>query len=382
MNTQNDQHSILQPVIDDDIAQAANRSRKKLVRRPGTIGGKLPWYDLRNAKLWRHATQSVFLLINIYICMTFYYWVRFYETGGNSTFVERPAGIEGWLPIAGLMNLKYTLETWQIPPIHAASMLLLIAFLAMSFLLKKAFCSWLCPIGTLSEALATLGKKLFGRHFLLPRWLDIPLRGLKYLLLAFFLYLVIPMPVQALQAFLMSPYGLIADVKMLNFFRFIGETTLISIIVLTIGSLFIQNLWCRYLCPYGALIGIFSLFSPFKIRRNADSCIDCGKCAKACPSRIPVDRLIQVRTVECTACMSCVESCPAKDTLVFSLTKPKGEPGATHSLGLSGMAVALMLTLILAGTIGYAKFAGHWDTQLPEQFYYRLIPASQQLGHP
>ncbi|WP_082118923.1 4Fe-4S binding protein [Pragia fontium] len=382
MNTQNDQHSILQPVIDDDIAQAANRSRKKLVRRPGTIGGKLPWYDLRNAKLWRHAAQSVFLLINIYICMTFYYWVRFYETGGNSTFVERPAGIEGWLPIAGLMNLKYTLETWQIPPIHAASMLLLIAFLAMSFLLKKAFCSWLCPIGTLSEALATLGKKLFGRHFLLPRWLDIPLRGLKYLLLAFFLYLVIPMPVQALQAFLMSPYGLIADVKMLNFFRFIGEMTLISIIVLTIGSLFIQNLWCRYLCPYGALIGIFSLFSPFKIRRNADSCIDCGKCAKACPSRIPVDRLIQVRTVECTACMSCVESCPAKDTLVFSLTKPKGIPGATHSLGLSGMAVALMLTLILAGTIGYAKFAGHWDTQLPEQFYYRLIPASQQLGHP
>ncbi|AKJ43726.1 electron transporter YccM [Pragia fontium] len=364
------------------MAQAANRSRKKLVRRPGTIGGKLPWYDLRNAKLWRHAAQSVFLLINIYICMTFYYWVRFYETGGNSTFVERPAGIEGWLPIAGLMNLKYTLETWQIPPIHAASMLLLIAFLAMSFLLKKAFCSWLCPIGTLSEALATLGKKLFGRHFLLPRWLDIPLRGLKYLLLAFFLYLVIPMPVQALQAFLMSPYGLIADVKMLNFFRFIGEMTLISIIVLTIGSLFIQNLWCRYLCPYGALIGIFSLFSPFKIRRNADSCIDCGKCAKACPSRIPVDRLIQVRTVECTACMSCVESCPAKDTLVFSLTKPKGIPGATHSLGLSGMAVALMLTLILAGTIGYAKFAGHWDTQLPEQFYYRLIPASQQLGHP
>ncbi|VEJ53539.1 4Fe-4S binding protein [Pragia fontium] len=382
MNTQNDQHSILQPVIDDDIAQAAKRSRKKLVRRPGTIGGKLPWYDLRNAKLWRHAAQSVFLLINIYICITFYYWVRFYETGGNSTFVERPAGIEGWLPIAGLMNLKYTLETWQIPPVHAASMLLLIAFLAMSFLLKKAFCSWLCPIGTLSEALATLGKKLFGRHFLLPRWLDIPLRGLKYLLLAFFLYLVIPMPVQALQAFLMSPYGLVADVKMLNFFRFIGETTLISIIVLTIGSLFIQNLWCRYLCPYGALIGIFSLFSPFKIRRNADSCIDCGKCAKACPSRIPVDRLIQVRTVECTACMSCVESCPAKDTLVFSLTKPKGEPGATHSLGLSGMAVALMLTLILAGTIGYAKFAGHWDTQLPEQFYYRLIPASQQLGHP
>lgn len=381
MNADNSPNNASSIPDHDDIQLAANRSRKKLVRRPGSRGGKLAWHDFRNARLWRHTAQALFVMINIYICVTFYYWVRFYETGGKTTFVERPAGIEGWLPIAGLMNLKYTLETWQIPPIHAASMLLLVAFMVMSLLLKKAFCSWLCPVGTLSEAVGSLGKKLFGRHFLLPRWLDIPLRSLKYLLLAFFLYLVIPMPVQAIQAFLMSPYGLIADVKMLNFFRYIGETTLISVIVLTIGSLFIQNLWCRYLCPYGALMGIFSLFSPFKIRRNVDSCIDCGKCAKACPSRIPVDRLIQVRTVECSACMSCVESCPAKDTLVFSLTRPKGEPGATRSSGLSGMAITLILTLILGGTIVYARLAGHWETNLPEHFYYRLIPVSQQLGH-
>lgn len=366
----------------NDIEKAAFRSKKRLIRRPGTKGGKLMWNSLRNAKSWRHTVQAVFVLINIYICVTFYFWVRFYETGGVTLYMQRPAGIEGWLPIAGLMNLKYFLETWQIPPIHAASMLLLLAFLAMGLLLKKAFCSWLCPVGTLSEALASVGKRITGRHFSPPRWLDIILRSLKYLLLGFFLYLIVPMPVREIQGFLMSPYGLIADVKMLNFFRNIGEITLISVIALTIGSLFIQNLWCRYLCPYGALLGLFSLLSPFKVRRNVDSCIDCGKCAKACPSRIPVDRLIQVRTVECTACMSCVESCPAKDTLVFSVTRPKGQPGSTRSFGLSGMGITLLLTLILGGTIGYAKLAGHWDTPLPEQYYQRLIPDSQMLGHP
>lgn len=109
---------------------------------------------------------------------------------------------------------------------------------------------------------------------------------------------------------------------MLDFFRHMGTATLISMIVLLIASLFIRHAWCRYLCPYGALMGVVSLLSPFKIRRNAESCIDCGKCAKSCPSRIPVDKLIQVRTVECTGCMTCVESCPVASTLAFSLQKP------------------------------------------------------------
>src|SRR3989442_12428093 len=56
----------------------------------------------------------------------------------------------------------------------------------------------------------------FGRNFRLPRWLDIPLRGLKYLLLGLFLYAVASMSVDGIRAFLDGPYGLVADVKMLN----------------------------------------------------------------------------------------------------------------------------------------------------------------------
>lgn len=164
----------------------SDKSRKRWQRRPGTTGGKLPWNDWRNASTWRKATQWLLMAINIYIGVTFYYWVRYYETGGTSLYVPRPGGIEGWLPIAGLMNLRYTLETGILPPVHAAAMLLLAAFMLVSLLLKKSFCSWLCPVGTLSELIADVGKRLFGRNFALPRWLDIPLRSLKYLLLAFF----------------------------------------------------------------------------------------------------------------------------------------------------------------------------------------------------
>ncbi|MDR0770780.1 MAG: 4Fe-4S binding protein [Burkholderiales bacterium] len=380
---------------DDDAQAAARRAKKTLIRRPGMVAGRMAWRDRRNVKTWRYATQLVFVLLNVFLCVQFYLWVRYYETGGEygnfALTVARPPGVEGWLPIAGLMNLKYALTTLEVPAIHPAAMFLLAAFLLVSVLFKKTFCSWLCPVGTLSEMLWQLGKRFFGRNFLPPRWLDLPLRSLKYLLMAVFLYVTMTMSAAAIEAFMYSPYGLIADVKMLNFFRYIGGTALITIIVLTIGSVFIQNLWCRYLCPYGALLGLLSLLSPFKIRRDAEACIDCAKCAKACPAQLPVDRKKQIRSAECTGCQSCVAVCPARDALQFSL-RPSGEKVANGDASgiarrwrrrtLSGAMLTLLLVVVVGGVIGAAKLSGHWQTPVPEEAYQRLVPLAQQLAHP
>ncbi len=218
------------------------------------------------------------------------------------------------------MNLRYFLVTRQIPAIHPSAMVLLCVFLLSSLLVKKSFCSWLCPVGTVSEYLWKLGRKLFRRSFVLPTWLDLPLRSLKYLLLAFFFFVSSPCPRRISAIFSPSPFGIVADVKMLNFFRYIGarrnRRDLATLVVL---SVFIQNFWCRFLCPYGALMGIVSALSPVKIRRDAQACIDCGKCNKACPSHLPVDSLIQIRSVECTGCMECVAVCPAQNALQLSL---------------------------------------------------------------
>ncbi|MTB66823.1 4Fe-4S binding protein [Providencia sp. wls1943] len=355
----------------------AKKPSVRYPRRPGTVGGKLPWNDWRNASTWRKVVQITLLAINIYIGITFYYWVRYYETGGATLYLPRPGGIEGWLPIAGLMNLKYAIETGGLPPIHAAAMFLLASFIIISLLLKKSFCSWLCPIGTISEYIGKIGQKLFRFQINVPKWLDIPLRGLKYLLLAFFLYISLSMSAQMIQYFMMSPYGIIIDVKMLDFFRYISSASLITVSVLVVASLFIRNAWCRYFCPYGALLGIFSLFSPVKIRRNVESCIDCGKCAKNCPSRIPVDQLINVRTVECTGCMTCVESCPVASTLAFSLQTPIKK----RQIPLSGMMMAILTLGILFATIAVAAYLGVWDSPVPDNYWFHIIPNAKGIGH-
>jgi len=332
------------------------------------------------SQLARRSFQGAFLLLNVWIGGIFYFWVRQFEPGGAVSSWPRPAGVEGWLPIAGLMNLKYFLFTHHVPALHPAGMFLLVSFLAMSFLFRKAFCSWLCPVGTISEYLWRAGQKLFRRNFHLPRWLDVGLRGLKYLLLGFFVWAVSSMGVDELASFMNSPYGVIADVKMLNFFRHMGEAGAIVLGVLVIASLFIQNFWCRYLCPYGALLGIPSLMSPMRIRRNVDRCIDCAKCAKACPSALPVDKLVTIRSAECTGCLECVAVCPAKDTLSLSLPEIPGVVPQPPKVPVWAMAAGI--AVLFFGIVGFAKTAGHWDSHVPRAVYQQLVPHADAARHP
>ena len=351
-------------VLSQSAPHPAARKRVKPYRRRTHPDG---------SPAFRRLVQFLFLGLNLWMGVEFYLFVRQFETAGAAHF-PRPAGVEGWLPIAGMMNLKYFLATGEFPRIHPAAFVLLTAFLAGSLLFRKSFCGWLCPVGTFSEYLWKLGRVTFHRNFHLPRWLDIGLRSFKYLLLALFVYAVGSMPVRALAEFLDSPYGLVADVKMLDFFRYMGLTAALVLGALVLASLLIQNFWCRYLCPYGALAGLAALLSPFRIRRAPDQCIDCAKCAQACPARLPVDVLLQIRSAECTGCMECVAVCPAARALEMTFVPARrAVPGWLIGAG----AVGLFLGLVIL-----AKTTGHWDSPIPDQVYRELIPRARDFAHP
>src|SRR5690349_13028339 len=344
------------------VVPAASR-RKKILQRAGCD----------SSQRLRRAFQLAFLALNVWIGVEFYRFVRFYETGGRTSWTSRPAGVEGWLPIASLMNLKVFLATGQVPRLHPAGMFLLISFLGVSWLFRKSFCSWLCPVGTVSEYLWRLGRQTFGRNFHLPRPVDLALRSVKYILLGLFLYAVGSMSVSAIHSFLEGPYGLMDDVQMLNFFRFLGLTAGVVLAVLVIASAFVQNFWCRYFCPYGALMGLASMLSPLRIRRDEELCIDCAKCAKACPSILPVDRLVTIKSAECLGCMECVAACPAAGALQMSA------PGRRR---VPAWAVAAGVMFLFLGVTGYARWAGHWHTGLPSRIYFVLIPQARDITHP
>ena len=128
--------------------EPAIQSRKAFTRREG----------IDRSQQLRRAWQLGFLGWNVFVGALFYLWVRQFEVPNSDLALQRPAGVEGYLPIAGLMNLKYWLASGHVPAIHPAAMFLFLAFCGTALLLRKAFCSWLCPVGTLSEYLWRQGN--------------------------------------------------------------------------------------------------------------------------------------------------------------------------------------------------------------------------------
>jgi polyferredoxin len=324
----------------------------------------------------RNWIQLGIFILTLAIGLQFFIYIHQALSQGAIT-VHRPPGVEGFLPIGALMGWKLFLATGIWDPVHPAAMVILGFAGLISFLFRKSFCSWFCPVGTLSEWIWKLGVKVFGKNITLPNWLDYPLRSLKYLVLGFFVWIIFSMETRAVFEFLQGPYYKLSDVKMLFFFTKMTGFTFVVLLFLTLVSLPVKNFWCRYLCPYGALMGIFALISPSRIKRNPDNCIKCGRCSSICPSLLPVDKKISIASPECSCCMDCTEICPVEDTLNLKTVGFGKKVWSTISVGI-------VILFLFIGLVVTARISGHWQTHMPENEFRMVLQRidSPELTHP
>jgi polyferredoxin len=325
----------------------------------------------------RLVSQLFALAVNIWIGVQFYLWVKWIQIGAQGIGLSRPPGVEGWLPIGSLVSLRYYLGTGIVNTIHPAGLIILVTVILTAWVFKKAFCSWVCPIGFISEWLGNFSRRFFKLSIRPPRWLDYPLRSLKYILLGFFIYAVFfLMSFKAVEAFLFSDYNVVSDILMLRFFTHISVLAFVVIALLILLSLVIRGFWCRYLCPYGALLGIFGLVSPTRIRRNTESCIDCTKCARVCPAFIKVDKVGEVVSDECVGCMTCVDVCPVHQTLEIKALSKK------RTLSPAKWAAAFLI--VFWGVLIAAKLWGPWQNGVTTEQYKTYMPGAEsgQYAHP
>lgn len=321
----------------------------------------------------RAAVQAVVFLIVVWGGVDLWRFAALLEAGRIPPFAK-PLSPEGFLPIGSLMSLKRWLATGAWDPWHPAGMVILGAALALSLLLRKSFCGWICPVGALSEALWRGGRRACGRTRALPRWADLALRPLKYALLAFFLWIIlVQMPVPAISGFLATDYWKAGDLKMLHFFTDMSALTAVVLAALVALSLVTKAFWCRYLCPYGALLGLLAAAGPLRVRRDAEHCVNCGSCARHCPALLPVDKKASIVSPECVGCLTCVSRCPAPGALDAALPR---------RVVIAPWLYAAAVAVVFFGIILAAALTGHWRSGVSAAEYLRIAPALLGLAHP
>lgn len=196
---------------------------------------------------------------------------------------------------------------------------------ALGVIAGRFVCGWLCLFGLIQELLYQLPVK----KLTVPPKADKPLRYLKYVFLFVFVLLF---PVILRDEYNVSfpyfckwvcPVGmleggiplLILNKAMRPAAHFLYAWKFAILLLVLAASAVIHRPFCKYVCPLGAFYALFQRFSFLRMEVDADACVRCGACAKACGMR--VDPLRAPNSAECVRCGECVAACP-KGALRFT----------------------------------------------------------------
>ncbi|MDY7109846.1 MAG: 4Fe-4S binding protein [Planctomycetota bacterium] len=315
------------------------------MHRLGRMMARIPW------RWWRRFTQAVFLV-------GFLWLFRHAELRGDDVpgYVNLPFRLDPLIAASAMLAAKALIAT----------LLLSLIVVALTIVVGRAFCGWICPLGTLLDWLgpiARLFRKRTGPGG--RRW-----RPIRYwLLIAILIGAVLGLPLvgyfdpfsllQQGMTFAIDPAlrsGADAGFGWLYFnasesvtdvsepvYAFLKEHILAVertayigagiatgiLIVIFLLERVQPRFWCRNLCPLGAMLGVIARFAPFG-RKPMKACPGCGECAHTCRMGA-FDEHNRLEPQACTVCMDCVDSCPHRIAqFLWFLPKKRAATPATR----------------------------------------------------
>lgn len=177
------------------------------------------------------------------------------------------------------------------------------SFILMTVVGVKLVCGWGCPVGALQELLYHLPVFAGIKKKRMPFWLSNSMRTVLFVIFLVFLFGWIPgFKDQSIYRYF-NPFKI---------FEWDFRITSPIIIVVILGpSIFYYRGYCQWVCPFGLLSWFIQDASIFRVRVNHETCINCGKCVRACPTNAAKD-IYEGKTikVDCFSCSRCLEVCP------------------------------------------------------------------------
>jgi len=240
---------------------------------------------------------------------------------------------------AGILEYIFFFITEGIFPLFLIAVLILVLIFT-----NRVFCGWVCPIGTFQDACAAIPaekrKIKTSTHKSLLK--------IKYVIVIFIIILIIPLGVTKISNNIFyedyrANLGLLGENPMgyfsLSEYIFVFFPNMISDMILTgslaplfsnllvfiififylvviVLSVWYPRIYCRYICPFGAVASAVGEYSFLKLSRNPVKCVgrtECGICEKVCPKQIRMlDEPFEFFTGkgECNFCLKCKELCP------------------------------------------------------------------------
>lgn len=287
------------------------------------------------------------------------------ETGSGIPFLSS-ASLHALCPFGGVVTFyQFVTAGTFIQKVHMSSLILMALIFILAILFGPVFCGWVCPLGTIQEWVGKLGRKIFKQkynHFI-PAKADFYIRYFRYGFLIWVVFVIARSGQLLFEN--VDPYNAL-------FSFWTKEVAAPSLIILGItlaASLLIERPWCKYACPYGALLGIFNKVRIFKIRRDPNLCISCGKCDRSCPMNIEISNREKITNLQCISCYNCTSefNCPVKGTVQLAA-------GRSRRKSIPAGILAGILGLIIFGGIGVTMAADLWTTSNDK------VPAKYENG--
>ena len=255
-----------------------------------------------------------------FVLLAFLIGLRHLLPGDSS----RGGAFDAFCPFGAIETMSKYLSSGQtLEYTNLLNFSVLLAVIGVSIIAGRAFCGWMCPLGTLQDYFHNIANRIFkkkNRSKTIKKQMAFPIqvsgkfdKRLRYLKYPILVLILLASTVASA-----PPLHDICPARAIFNFQLNTPLLVFVVIMFVLSSMVVKRFTCKYLCPFGASLAIFDKVSPIKVDIDQNNCVDCGICEMNCPmdiQNIPEN----IRSSECIRCLECLESCKVPDTIELKI---------------------------------------------------------------